>query len=527
MATRSLHHGPHPAAPARRSTARPTGARRSAAPPRAGARRPAGCRCPCGRCGPRGWASAHARGRRRRKVGATGRDLEPEHRRDGLGFCSSSPSPSSSPLASGGACRASSATSSTPSSREPSAGSPTPSPSSCSSLGVRMLRGPAGRRRRPPGSSSAARRLTFAATGLIHVAAGIPQPPDGAGGHAAAGRDHRLPRLEPARGRGLGLRRGRRSSSCSALFGLLVLTAHPRPRDPRPPRSALLDLGRCRRPAADASRGRSGRAGRAAPARAATAPARPASRTARSPGTRPSSRPPSSTRPPGSGLRPGAAAPHRPGRAGSGGRRPAPSTGRGRRQRPAPRRGSRPPPTPRCRHGSSSSRSPGTSPTPCPTRPSSSRAPAQGAQRGQRRGRRRAHQRPRPVRDRRPGHRLHPRAHGHPLRGRARPRHQGRAGHRAVQEHRVCRRLAPTCASSARSRASRRSASRSPTPTGRTVSLGDVLRSQIAAQQRAPDGHGRRQGRRGRLRHRQPREDAPPARRRRHRLGQVVASSTR
>ncbi len=40
-------------------------------------------------------------------------------------------------------------------------------------------------------------------------------------------------------------------------------------------------------------------------------------------------------------------------------------------------------------------------------------------------------------------------------------------------------------------------------------------------QQRAPDGHGRRQGRRGRLRHRQPREDAAPARRRRHRLGQV------
>ena len=41
------------------------------------------------------------------------------------------------------------------------------------------------------------------------------------------------------------------------------------------------------------------------------------------------------------------------------------------------------------------------------------------------------------------------------------------------------------------------------------------------ARQRAPDGHGRRQGRRGRLRHRQPRQDAAPARRRRHRRRQV------
>ena len=40
---------------------------------------------------------------------------------------------------------------------------------------------------------------------------------------------------------------------------------------------------------------------------------------------------------------------------------------------------------------------------------------------------------------------------------------------------------------------------------------------QHGPQQRAPDGHGGRQGRRGRLRHRQPREDAAPARRGRHR----------
>jgi hypothetical protein len=53
------------------------------------------------------------------------------------------------------------------------------------------------------------------------------------------------------------------------------------------------------------------------------------------------------------------------------------------------------------------------------------------------------------------------------------------------------------------------------------VSLGDVLRSRDRAQQRPPDGHGRRQGRRGRLRRRQPRQDAAPARRRCHRRGQV------
>ena len=47
------------------------------------------------------------------------------------------------------------------------------------------------------------------------------------------------------------------------------------------------------------------------------------------------------------------------------------------------------------------------------------------------------------------------------------PRHQGRARHRAVQEHRVCRRLGRRAHPLARSRASRRSASRSPTPTAR------------------------------------------------------------
>ena len=66
---------------------------------------------------------------------------------------------------------------------------------------------------------------------------------------------------------------------------------------------------------------------------------------------------------------------------------------------------------------------------------------AQGPLEGQRRGGRPAHPGARGVRHRRPGHRLHPRPDGDPLRGRARPRGQGREGHRAVQEHRLRRRL--------------------------------------------------------------------------------------
>ena len=53
------------------------------------------------------------------------------------------------------------------------------------------------------------------------------------------------------------------------------------------------------------------------------------------------------------------------------------------------------------------------------------------------------------------------------------------------------------------------------------VSLGDVLRVGDRARRPPPDGVRSRQGRRGRLRGRQPRQDAAPAGRRRHRLGQV------
>ena len=54
-----------------------------------------------------------------------------------------------------------------------------------------------------------------------------------------------------------------------------------------------------------------------------------------------------------------------------------------------------------------------------------------------------------------------------------------------------------------------------------TVSLGDVLRSRQRPRRPPPDGRRPRQGRRGRLRRRQPGQDAAPARRRRDRLRQV------
>ena len=55
----------------------------------------------------------------------------------------------------------------------------------------------------------------------------------------------------------------------------------------------------------------------------------------------------------------------------------------------------------------------------------------QGADPGQRRGGQGAHRRARAVRGRCPGHRLHPRADRDPVRDRARARGQGRAGHRS------------------------------------------------------------------------------------------------
>ena len=148
--------------------------------------------------------------------------------------------------------------------------------------------------------------------------------------------------------------------------------------------------------------------------------------------------------------RPGRTTPRssRTARSASAARRRTRSTSRSRTRR-ARRRGGRREGRPRAaaahpaaRSGSSSSRCPATSPTRCRTTRSSSPARSHKARsKATDDGRRPAHPGARGVRHRRPGHRLHPRPDGHPLRGRARPRGQGREGHRARQEHRLRRGL--------------------------------------------------------------------------------------
>ena len=93
---------------------------------------------------------------------------------------------------------------------------------------------------------------------------------------------------------------------------------------------------------------------------------------------------------------------------------------------------------------------------------------AQGPLQGLRRRGRAAHPGARGVRHRRPGHRLHPRPDGHPVRRRARPGGQGREDHRHRRRTSPTPWPRPTCGSSARSPASPRSASRSPTSTRRS-----------------------------------------------------------
>ena len=127
---------------------------------------------------------------------------------------------------------------------------------------------------------------------------------------------------------------------------------------------------------------------------------------------------------------------------------------------------------------------------------------------------------------RRPGHGLHPRPDRDAVRGRGRPGRQGREGHRAVQEHRLRRRLGRRADPLADPRQVR-DRHRDPQPR-----QGDRLARRRAPVRhrplRPPPAGGRaRQGRRGRLRGRQPGEDAAPAGRRRHRARASRASSTR
>ena len=124
------------------------------------------------------------------------------------------------------------------------------------------------------------------------------------------------------------------------------------------------------------------------------------------------------------------------------------------------------------------------------------------------------------VRDRRARHGFQPRPDGHPIRGRARHGGEGRAGDRAQQEHRVRggeRRRPDPVADPRQVRHRHRDPERGPrdrVPRRRPAQPG-------GPQARAPDGDRRGQGRGGRLRPRQPREDAAPAGGGCHGRGQV------
>ncbi|MFL6081566.1 MAG: DNA translocase FtsK 4TM domain-containing protein [Ornithinibacter sp.] len=170
----------------RRSTSRPAN-RRAAARPRKGPARTRSGALPLPlRAVQRTWMGlAHATGAVARKVGDTGRDLEPEHRRDGLGLLlialavvvaarewwgmPGAVGTVVHAVVAGTFGRIGYAV-----------------PLVLLAFGIRMLRAP----QEDPATSRAAvgtTALAFAACGLAHVSAGIPTPPEGADGMRAAG----------------------------------------------------------------------------------------------------------------------------------------------------------------------------------------------------------------------------------------------------------------------------------------------------------------------------------------------------
>ena len=424
---------------------------------------PAACRCPLRAVQSTWMGLAHATGAVARKVGDTGRDLEPEHRRDGVGLLLIALAVVVAarewwgmPGAVGTVVHAVVA------GTFGKVGYAVPLV--LLAFGVRMLRAPqedAATSRAAVGTTA----LAFAACGLAHVAAGIPTPPEGADGMRAAG----------------GILGFLASSPLEAavsvygtvplllllgLFGLLVITAtplhqvpdrlradrrpahRPRPDERRPPTADHRAAPTPPRPRAPASDVDGPLAGDEAFEQAALVDPVTGKR------LRPGQKRPAAPVP----VRRTDAGADATATAGPAARGPVPEQG-------APRGA---PDRRRSRSASSSSRWPATSPTRCPTPPSSSPAartrpaarPTTGVVESLTDG-------ARPVRDRRPGHRVQPRPDRHPLRGRARPRASRSSGSpRCPRTSRTPWRP-PTCASSARSPASPRSASRSPTPTAR------------------------------------------------------------
>ena len=393
---------------------------------------------------------AHATGAVARKVGDTGRDLEPEHRRDGIGFLLLALAVVVAarewwdmPGAVGVVVHAVVA------GTFGKAGYALPIVLLL--FGIRVLRAPqdeAATSRMAVGSTAVA----FAACGLVHVSAGIPVPPDGAEGMRAAGGIVGFLASSPLEA-AVSVYGTVPLLLLLGLFGVLVLTATPLHQVPTRAREVLHRLtgaeadepapapektprGRGRARVADPD---DPRVGDEAFEQAAVVDPRTGKR------LRPGQKRPADADTPAVTPSAGAA----PARA-----EKAPLEAPPHLALPA-----------RVEQLSLSGDITYTLPDSAILKPGS---PHKARSAGQRRRRRRPDRGARPVRHRRAGHRLHPRPDRHPLRGRARP------GVKVERVTALSKNIAYAVASRrrahpvARSPASPRSASRSRTPTRRS-----------------------------------------------------------